>query len=192
MTNDLLWERMERAVESIRLRLERACAALDAAGVPHAVVGGNAVAVWVGLVDRGAIRNTRDVDILLRRNDLERATAALVAAGFIATRSFGVTMFLDGPDAKPSESIHIVFAGERVQDNYTDPAPDVTEAERPTTFSVLALEPLVRMKLTSYRLKDRVHVQDLIGVGLIDRDWLTRLPVELAERLRELLDNPNA
>jgi hypothetical protein len=192
MTNDLLWERMERAVESIRRRLERACAALDAAGVPHAVVGGNAVAVWVGLVDRGAVRNTRDVDILLRRDDLERATAALAAAGFVPTRSFGVTMFLDGPDAKPSDSIHIVFAGEKVQDNYAIPAPDLSEAQRPTTFSVLGLESLVRMKLTSFRLKDRVHVQDLIGVGLIDREWLTRLPVELADRLQELLDNPNA
>src|SRR5438034_39744 len=83
-----------------RRRAERACAALETAGVPHAVVGGNAVAVWVGMVDQGAIRNTRDVDILLRRDDLERATTALAAAGFIPTRSFGVTMFLDGPDAK--------------------------------------------------------------------------------------------
>src|SRR5436190_5228424 len=192
MTNDLLWERMERAVESIRLRLERACAALETAGVPHAVVGGNAIAVWVGMVDQGAIRNTRDVDILLRRGDLERATAALAAAGFVPAISFGVTMFLDGPNAKPSESIHIVFAGEKVQDNYTLPAPDVAEAERPTTFSVLGLESLVRMKLTSFRLKDRVHIQDLIAVGLIDRSWLNRFPAELADRLRELLDNPNA
>jgi len=183
---------MDRAVESIRLRLERACAALETAGVLYAVVGGNAVAVWVGMVDQGAIRNTRDVDILLRRGDLERATAALAAAGFVPAISFGVTMFLDGPNAKPSESIHIVFAGEKVQDNYTLPAPDVAEAERPTTFSVLGLESLVRMKLTSFRLKDRVHIQDLIAVGLIDRSWLNRFPAELADRLRELLDNPNA
>ena len=177
---------------SIRSRLERACAALDAAGVPHAVVGGNAVAVWVGLVDQGAIRNTRDIDILLRRTDLDRAIKALVDAGFVPAKTFGVTMFLDGPDAKPSESIHLLFAGERVQDNYLLPSPDVNDAERPTTFSVLALEPLVRMKLTSFRLKDRVHIQDLISVGLISRDWLSRFPPELAERLSELLDNPNA
>jgi hypothetical protein len=192
MTNDVLWQKIEGAVTSIRIRLERACAALEAAGVPHAVVGGNAVAVWVGLVDQGAIRNTRDVDILLRRADLDRATAALAAAGFVAAKSFGVTMFLDGPDAKPSESIHIVFAGEKVQDDYPLPAPDVAEAERPTVFSVLALESLVRMKLTSFRLKDQVHIQDLITVGLIDQSWLSRLPGELADRLRALLENPNA
>jgi hypothetical protein len=67
ISNDVLWQRIEGAVESIRHRLERACAALEAAGVPHAVVGGNAVAVWVGLVDQGAIRNTRDVDITRTR-----------------------------------------------------------------------------------------------------------------------------
>jgi putative nucleotidyltransferase-like protein len=192
MTNDQLWQRIEGAVANIRNRLERACAALDAASVPHAVVGGNAVAVWVGLVDQGAIRNTRDIDILLRRADLDRATKALADAGFVPTKTFGVTMFLDGPDAKPSESIHILFAGERVQDNYLVPSPDVDDAERPTSFAVLALESLVQMKLTSYRLKDRVHIQDLIGVGLIDTSWLSRFPPELAERLRELLDNPNA
>jgi hypothetical protein len=183
---------MARAVEAVRQRLERACAALEAAGIEYAVVGGNAVAVWVGLVDRGAVRNTRDVDILLRRSELAAAEAALVASGFTPVRSFGVTMFLDGPDARPSESIHVLFAGEKVQEDYVLPTPDVTEAERPTSFQVMALEPLVRMKLTSFRLKDRVHLLDLIGVGLVDESWLPRIPPELAGRLRELLENPNA
>jgi len=192
ITDDILWRRINGAVEAVRNRLERASAALTTAGVEHAVVGGNAVAVWVGMVDRGAVRNTRDVDILLRRGDLARATDALKQAGFVPTYTFGVTVFLDGPEAKPSESIHIVFAGEKVQPDYAVPAPDVSEAERPTAFPVISLEPLVRMKLTSFRLKDRVHIQDLIGVGLVDASWLERLPPPLAERLKELLDNPNA
>jgi hypothetical protein len=192
ISNDLLWQRMTSAVEAVRNRLERACAALDAASVEYAVVGGNAVAVWVGMIDQGAVRNTRDVDILLRRGDLERATQALAAAGFVPVQSFGVTMFLDGPDARPSDSVHIVFSGEKVQANYLLPAPDVAEAERPTVFRVLSLESLVRMKLTSFRLKDRVHLQDLIAVGLVNATWLERLPTELADRLRELLANPNA
>jgi Uncharacterised nucleotidyltransferase len=191
ITNDILWQRITGAVEAIRKRLERACAALEAAGIPHAVVGGNAVAVWVGMVDQGAVRNTRDVDILLRRDDLARATRAMEQAGFCPARTFGVTMFLDGPDAKPSESVHIVFAGEKVREDYVEPAPNLAEVQTPTTFRVLALEPLVRMKLTSFRLKDRVHIQDLIGVGLVDAKWLNRLPTELAQRLQELLANPN-
>ena len=190
ITDDILWQRISGAVEAVRKRLHRACAALEAAGIPYAVAGGNAVAVWVGLVDEGAIRNTRDVDILLRRTDLPRATAALEQAGFVAATSFGVTMFLDGPTAKPSESIHILFAGEKVREDYVLPAPDVTEAERPTTFQVVPLETLVQMKLTSNRDKDRTHVRDLIGVGLIDASWLARLPPHLAPRLEQLLANP--
>jgi hypothetical protein len=190
ITNDILWQRISGAVEAIRKRLERACAALDAAGIDYAVVGGNAVAVWVGMIDEGAIRNTRDVDLLLRRSDLDRATEALTQAGFIPAQVFGVTMFLDGPQAKPSESVHIVFASEKVRENDIQPSPDVSEAERPTTFNVLPLEPLVRMKLTAFRLKDQVHIQDMIGVGLIDASWLARLPPELAQRLAELLANP--
>lgn len=191
ITDDVLWQRMSGAVEAIRQRLERACAALEAAGVEHAVVGGNAVAVWVGMVDQGAVRNTRDVDILLRRSDLARATAALVQAGFVAVQTLGVTIFLDGPGATPSESVHIVFAGEKVREDYVQASPDVAEAEMPTTFRVLSLEPLVQMKLTSFRDKDRTHVRDLIGVGLVNTSWLARLPAELAQRLQELLDNPD-
>jgi hypothetical protein len=48
------------------------------------------------------------------------------------------------------------------------------------------------MKLTSYRLKDRVHLLDMIEVGLIDGTWPNHFPVELARRLQTLLDNPDA
>lgn len=70
LTGDALWERMERAVEKVRERLERAAVALEAAGVPYAVAGGNAVRTWVAQADEAAVRTTRDVDILLRRSDL--------------------------------------------------------------------------------------------------------------------------
>jgi len=57
---------------------------------------------------------------------------------------------------------------------------------------VLKLEELVQMKLLSNRDKDRTHVRDLIGVGLIDRTWLAKLPPVLAERLQGILDTPDA
>ena len=80
---DVSWERMIRAVENVRDRLRRATAALNNAGVPYAVAGGNAVAAWVSSMDEAAVRNTQDVNILLRRADLAAATAALTAAGFV-------------------------------------------------------------------------------------------------------------
>ena len=48
------------------------------------------------------------------------------------------------------------------------------------------------MKLVSNRRKDQVHVQDLIAVRLIEPSLLPKLPPELAERLRQILDTPDA
>jgi hypothetical protein len=46
------------------------------------------------------------------------------------------------------------------------------------------------MKLTSFRDKDRVHLRDLMDVGLVDAGWLERIPAALRARLQALLDNP--
>ncbi len=185
------WERMIRAVEKVRERLLRASSALENAGIPYAVAGGNAVAAWVSRVDEAAVRNTRDVDILLRRADLPAATAALLTAGFVYRRVAGVEMFLDGPQAKARDAVHLVFAAEKVRAEYVAPAPDVSESETAGQFRILALESLVRMKLTSFRDKDRTHLRDLIDVGLIDAGWSSRFSSELGNRLQLLLDNPD-
>ncbi len=110
---EVSWERMIRAVEKVRERLRRAAAALDAAGVPYAVAGGNAVAAWVSRVDEAAVRNTQDVDILLRRADLPGAIQAMTRAGFVHRHSAGLEMFLDGPEAKARDAVHIVFASRK-------------------------------------------------------------------------------
>jgi hypothetical protein len=186
---DLL-DRMVRAVEKVRERLHRAARILEDAKIPYAVIGGNAVAAWVARVDEAAVRNTQDVDILLRRSDLEAAKSALSGAGFIFRHDKGVDMFLDGPNAKARDAVHIIFAGERVRTDDLVPAPEVNESELTPSFRVVAFESLVRMKLTSFRRKDQVHLLDMMDVGLLDATWLTRVPAELSSRLKELLDNP--
>ncbi|MBI3862093.1 MAG: hypothetical protein HY290_09380 [Planctomycetia bacterium] len=185
------WDRTALAVEKVKDRLARASAALSGAEVAYAVIGGNAVAEWVGRVDEAAVRTTQDVDLLIRRTDFEAAKAALATAGFVHNRTLDVDMFLDGPNGRPKDAIHVVFAGEKVRADYATPAPDVADSEPAARFQVVSLESLVVMKLNSFRLKDRVHLMDLIGVGLVDRNWLTRVPVELTSRLQELLDNPD-
>jgi len=194
-TVTMAWEildRMERAVAKVRERLLRVTAVLNQAGVPYAVVGGHAVASWVTTVDEGAVRNTRDIDLLVRRADLPVITAALEQAGFVRAEVLDVTMFLDGPDAKPSESVHLLFAGEKVRAEHPLPAPSLSTIADPAGFRVITLEALVHMKLLSNRDKDRTHVRDLVGVGLIDRSWLVKLPPVLAERLQGILDTPDA
>jgi len=184
-------DRMERAVEKVRDRLLRSTAALEAAGVPYAVIGGNAVMAWVEQADEAAVRFTQDVDLVLRRDDLERAKAALEKAGFVHRRSAGIEMFLDGPGAKARDAVHVIFAGEKVRPEYVAPVPDVAESVSFKSYRVLSLEAVVRMKLTSNRRKDQVHLLDMLGVGLIDATWPARYPPELAARLQHLIDTPD-
>lgn len=188
----LTWERMVRAVEKVRVRLARAVAALEGAGIPYAVAGGNAVAAWVSRIDETAVRNTQDVDILLNREDLERAKSALATAGFVFRHVKSIDMFLEGPGAKARDAIHVIFADEKVTSDSLTPSPKLSEVDSSGPFCVVDLEPLVRMKLTSYHLKDRVHLLDMIGVGLIDETWPAKFSGELAARLQTLLDNPES
>src|SRR6266849_2950584 len=138
------WERALMAAEKVKERLRRATKALDAAGVPYAVVGGNAVAEWVARIDEDAIRNTRDVDLLIRRADLAAARVALEAAGFVYHQLLDVDMFIDGPQGRPSEAVHILYAGEKVKPEYEHASPDLDESERASEFQVTTLPALVR------------------------------------------------
>jgi Uncharacterised nucleotidyltransferase len=187
---EVSWERMMNAIEKVRQRLLRVAAALEKAGIPYAVSGGNAVAAWVSRVDEAAVRNTQDVDILLRRSDLAAASAALEKEGFVRRHVAGIEMFLDGPHAKARDAVRVVLALEKVRPEYPFTAPDVTECEPTPAFRLLTLEALVRMKLTSFRDKDRTHLRDLIEVGLVEASWLARLAAALRPRLQQLLDNP--
>ncbi|MFN0055262.1 MAG: hypothetical protein ACKV0T_24210 [Planctomycetales bacterium] len=189
--HDYVLDRMVLAVELVRERLLRATAALEKAGVPYAVIGGNAVAAWVARVDPTAVRNTSDVDLLLERSDLPAATAALEGVGFVRRHAAGIDMFLDGAVAKFREAVHVIFANEKVRPEYAAAAPDLAETEQLPEFRVVSLEALVRMKLTSFRDKDRVHLRDLFKMELIDASWRHRLPAELAERLQLVIDTPD-
>jgi hypothetical protein len=194
-TVGMSWEildRMERAVANVRERLLRATAALNKAGIPYAVVGGHAVASWVATVDEGAVRNTRDIELLIRRSDLAVISASLKQAGFVQDELLNVVMFRDGPQGKPSEAVHLLFTGEKTRPDHLLPAPEIQTVQDPANFPVINLDSLVTMKLMSNRRKDQVHLQDLIDVRLVDRSWLSTLPTTLAERLKHILETPDA
>jgi len=187
----LALNRLEQAVEKIRGRLLRSTAALEAAGVPYAVIGGNAVMAWVEQVDEAAVRFTQDVDLVLRREDLPRAGEALAKAGFVHRHAAGIDMFLDGPGAKARDAVHVLFSGEKVRPDYVTAVPDVAEHVSFGPYRVLSLEALVQMKLTSYRDKDRTHLRDMLSIGLLDVVWTKKLPAVLATRLKHLIDTPD-
>jgi hypothetical protein len=121
----------------------------------------------------------------------EAASTALASAGFVRKEG-GIGVFLDGPDGKDRSAVHVLFAGEKVRPEHLFPAPEIDESEAAELFRVVALPALILMKLTSFRMKDQVHLLDMIDVGLIDQSTVAKVPPELAPRLQELIDNPDS
>jgi hypothetical protein len=133
---------------------------------------------------------TQDVDVLVRRADLPSVIVSLENAGFVYRHVAGMDVFLDGQNAKVRDAVHIVFSGEKVREHEALPNPEVTEFVNADEYRILTLEALVRIKLTAFRDKDRVHLRDFLDVGLLDETWLPRFPAALAERLQMLIDTP--
>lgn len=186
---------MSEAVNKVRRRLFLASSALNEARVPYAVIGGNAVAAWVSRVNESAARNTRDVDLLLRREDLAAATAALQKAGFQHPRaSLGqkgaMDVFLEAPESRVGDGVHVIFAQEKIRDDQPELNADVDESEEAAGFRLISLEALVRMKLSAFLDQDRVHLRDLVSVGLVEASWLARLSPELQMRLQLIIESP--
>lgn len=176
------------ALEDVSEILHRACSALSTAGVPFALVGGQAVALWVATKDPAAVRTTKDVDVLLDRASLPQARAAAASAGFDYFEVLGVGMFLDRTDPNPRRGVHLVWACEKIRPDYETTAPSLDDSrELAPALRVVSLAALVQMKLQSFRDQDRVHLRDLIEVGLVDRSMSSSLPSALAGRLDTLL-----
>lgn len=189
ITGEELWNRMERAVEKVNERLRKTVGILEAAQVPYAVIGGHAVRAWVAQVDEAALRTTRDVDILVRPSDLPAMISAMTAAGFFHRNTSGLDMFVEHPDASTRDAVHVLLVGNVERGG--EPNPDIEPAARANDFRTVELESLVRMKLNANRDKDRVHLRDMIALGMIDWSWLDKYPQQLRLRLKELLEDPD-
>ena len=95
-------------------------------------------------------------------------------------------MLLDAekPDVR---SAHLIIVKQKVRPENLEPVPDFSTAVEAEEGVLLApVRDLVRMKLVSYRLKNRVHIQDLERAGLITREIEAELPPELRLRLDEI------
>lgn len=191
VVGDQLWKRIGESVERVELRLRKTIEILEAAKIPFAIVGGNAVRIWVAQVDPGAVRATNDVDVLIRPEDLEQAKHVMEQHGFHHRKADGQDMFFEGREDSVRFAIHVVLANQMVRQDDFEPNPDVEPSEFGAGIRTLPLERLVRMKLNSFRLKDRVHLLDMIDVGLINASWIQKFPPTLSERLRSLIENPN-
>ena len=176
----------EGAVERILDVSKRFAEALGQSGLPYRVVGGLAVFLHVDPLDSLAARLTKDVDVGLFRKDLDKVRAAVEPCGFSFRHVAGVDMFLDAKHPGARGAVHVVFLGEKVRPTYVEPAPASEPARTKEGILIAPVVDLVHMKLTSFRLKDKVHIQDLDAVGLITPEIEKTLSPVLAGRLAEV------
>lgn len=184
-----IWEKYIMALDEVSARLQRVTHALESQSVPYALVGGQAVALWVATRDPAAVRTTKDIDILLRRTDLPRARGAAASVDLDYFEVLGVGMFLERTDPNPRRAVHLLWAGEKVTADCAWPSPPIEDRQvLEPGKAVVSLVGLVHMKLLADRDQDRVHLRDLIDVGLVTRAVVSQLPTDLAEKLDALLN----
>jgi hypothetical protein len=163
------------------------CGAFRDAGINYRMVGGMAVYFHVDPRDPLAARLTPGVDFAIERGDLSRVVEAVRPLGLEHTLANGLDV-LAGPVADRIRTVsHLIFVREKVRPGYLEPVPDISE---PTiTHEGFLLAPvfeLVRMKLTSNRIIDKVHIIDMDGVGLITPEIENALPEPFRLRLQQV------
>ena len=174
-------------VEKLFDTLKRFTVALSQAGIEYRVIGGMAVFLHVTERNTMAARLTNDIDVAVDRRDIGSIARAVEPFGFTYRHVAGVDMLVDTAKPKARSAVHLIFVREKVRPEYVEPVPDFSPVT-PTSDGVLIapVADLVKMKLTSFRDKDRVHVRDMDGVGLITPEIEAGLPEPLRQRLAEV------
>jgi hypothetical protein len=176
----------DRHVEQLFDVLRRVATALRESDVEYRVIGGVAAYLHVAERDELAARMTRDIDLSVNRRDLDRIAEAVRPYGFVLRRDAGIAL-VDAAKPSARSAVHLVMAGERVRPTDIAPIPEFSPPVETSEGTLLApVADLLRMKLTRFRLKDKVHIQDMDGVGLITPEVEASLPGELLARLAEV------
>ena len=156
-----------RMVESA----SQASLAMERAGIPHSIIGGVAVFLHVDAIEPIAARLTPDVDLAISRDNFLAAARVLESLGYSGNNC----AFRHSVDPQGWRAVHLILDG------------DMLEPVRTKEGILIApVDDLVRMKLTSFRLKDKVHIQDLDSVALITPEIEAGLFEPLRQRLAEV------
>jgi hypothetical protein len=183
----LLLQAYDKHLEQLTETAARVCNALREAGIDYRVVGGLAVLFHVQSRDPLAARLTKDVDLAIRRADLPRITEAVRVLGLEHRHAAGVDMLVDAVTPKARSGVHLLFAGEKVRATDLEPVPALSEPGRDDRgILVTSVPSIIRMKLISFRQRDKTHIIDMDTVGLITPEIEASLSEPLRERLRQV------
>ena len=178
----------ERVFELIGT-LQKLSQPLEQAGVPHELVGGLAVFLHVENADSTHSSLTRDIDVMIRRDDMPNVIAVAERHGFRFRHSAGLDMLLYGDTISARNAIHLLFTGEKVKETQLEAHPGIRPVRavmHGQQFLVIPVVDLLRMKLSSFRDKDRVHVRGMDAAGLLTWEGECELSEELRSRLRHV------
>ena len=101
-------------------------------------------------------------------------------------------MFLERADTMPRRGVHVIFAEEKIIPHDLYPAPPVVTGIRsPEGVDAIDLRELLILKLIAFRDIDRVHIRDMIRVGLIDDTVAERITPPLRPRMEEIRADPD-
>jgi hypothetical protein len=165
---------------------------LKSATVPHEVVGGLAVLIYVEEVSPELTVLTKHVDLMIHRSDLERIKEAGARDGFRFEQGAKGDRLIHESDEKATYAVRLVFSGEMVSPTQLTPNPPiepVIKVVHRKEVLVISIADLIRMKLNSYRLVDMVHIQSMQAAGLVTIDIENTLTPKLAARLKHIREN---
>lgn len=132
---------------------------------------------------------TRDIDILILRDDLARVVAIAEEHGFRFRHSAGLDTLLYGETSSARNAIHLLFTGEKVKAAQLEAHPTIRPVRvgiHGQDFLVIPVRDLLRMKLSSNRDKDRVHIRGMDAAGIITEEVEQGLSEDLRSRLRHI------
>jgi hypothetical protein len=164
----------EKRVEQLFDLAGRVEAAFAAAGLEYRVIGGLAVYLYVEEAEPDAGRLTRDIDIAVRREDLDRIARAVEPFGMHYRHVAGVDMLVQAGEPSARRAVHL------------KPAPSIGPCRTLHGVRLIPLEDLVCMKLTSFQSKDETHLKDLDEAGLITPEIEAGLSEVLRARLAQV------
>lgn len=157
---------------------------LTEAGIDYAIAGA------IALGEHGFKRLTTDVDVLIRRDGLDRFKAEWLGRGYVDVRPGGKSI----RDTINNVKIDFLLTGDFPGDGKLKPVafPDPREAAiAGEKYRVVSLPRLVEMKLASgmtapHRLQDLADVLRLIRAADLPRDFATQLDPYVRDKFGEL------
>ncbi len=173
----------EKRVDQLFNLAQRLEKAFSSAGLEYRVIGGLATYLYVEEVEPDAGRLTKDIDVAVRRPDLPKIAKVVEPFGLQYRHVAGVDMLVQTGEPSARRAVHLVFTGEKVRKDYPEPAPELGPYRTIRGIRLIPLPDLIRMKLTSFRIRDQMHLKDLDEAGLITPDIEAGLSPILRDRL---------